>query len=120
MPNRVLNMRLRAALVILVVCILGYPARNFVLDDALIYARYVSNALAGNGLVFNVGERVNALTSPLFSYLILGASALLHGNLFFGDPFLFGWAFIAVFFLAEWVVLYSGIRVASTEYFYWL
>src|ERR1700691_3876091 len=109
MPNRVLNMRLRAALVILVVCILGYPARNFVLDDALIYARYVSNALAGNGLVFNVGERVNALTSPLFSYLILGASALLHGNVLLADSLLSGVALIAACLLAEWVVPYSGI-----------
>jgi arabinofuranosyltransferase len=112
-------MRLRAALVILVVCILGYPARNFVLDDALIYARYVSNALAGNGLVFNVGERVNALTSPLFSYLILGASALLHGNVLLADSLLSGVALIAACLLAEWVVPYSGILVASTEYFYW-
>ncbi|MBS0319249.1 MAG: hypothetical protein JSR18_01795 [Proteobacteria bacterium] len=33
-------------------------------DDAYIVARYARNLLAGEGLVFNAGERINALTSP--------------------------------------------------------
>ena len=41
------------------------------LDDALIYQRYVKNAINGEGLVYNPGEYVNGLTSPLFGYLLL-------------------------------------------------
>ncbi|MCB0338631.1 MAG: hypothetical protein KDD53_03455 [Bdellovibrionales bacterium] len=43
----------------------------FELDDALIYQRYVRNLLNGHGLVFNENERFNALSSPLFTYLLL-------------------------------------------------
>ena len=111
-------MRFRALLVILIVCIFGYLGRHFSLDDALIYARYVANALAGNGLVYNAGEHVNAMTSPLFSYLLLGGSMLLHGNVLLADYLLSCLAFIAVCLLAEWTVPYSGIVLATTEYFY--
>ncbi len=45
--------------------------RDFQLDDALIYHRYVRNALEGHGLVYNDGERFNALTSPLHTFLLL-------------------------------------------------
>ena len=55
---------------------LAYLNRTFQLDDALIYHRYVRNALAGDGLVFNVGERVNALTSPFFAYLSIVTATL--------------------------------------------
>lgn len=51
-----------------VALVLSYLNRQFQLDDALIYQRYLENLLAGNGLVDNLGERFNALTSPLFSY----------------------------------------------------
>jgi len=108
----------RALLILLIVCLLGYLGRNFALDDALIYARYVANALAGNGLVYNTGEHVNALTSPLFSYLLLVVSMLLHGNVLLAAQLLFGGAFLAVCLLAEWTTPYSGILLASTEYFY--
>jgi hypothetical protein len=50
--------------------------RRFQLDDALIYYRYVRNALEGHGLVYNPGERVNALTSPLYTYVSIAAAAL--------------------------------------------
>ena len=48
-------------------------------DDAYIVARYVSQLYAGHGLVYNEGEFVNALTSPLHA----GALALLR--VFAGD-----------------------------------
>jgi hypothetical protein len=38
-------------------------------DDAYIVARYADQLHRGNGLVFNVGERVNALTSPLLTWV---------------------------------------------------
>ena len=36
------------------------------LDDALITLRYSRNLIEGNGLVYNVGEKVQGFTSPLF------------------------------------------------------
>lgn len=63
----------------LAVCAYLTWTRGGLFDDALIYSRYVDNALAGRGLVFNPGERVNAMTSPLYSYLLLALSGL------FGD-----------------------------------
>lgn len=45
--------------------------RHFQLDDALIYYRYIENAVQGHGLVYNPGEYFNGLTSPLYTYLSL-------------------------------------------------
>jgi len=39
-------------------------------DDAFIVARYVDQLYRGHGLVFNVGERINAITSPLLTWTI--------------------------------------------------
>jgi hypothetical protein len=49
------------------------------LDDALIYARYLQNLIDGNGYVYNPGEYVNGLTSPLFGYLSI-VPALILGD----------------------------------------
>ncbi|MBF0474790.1 MAG: hypothetical protein HQK59_02990 [Deltaproteobacteria bacterium] len=55
-----------------IVCLVAtYWFRNYTQDDALIYYRYIRNALEGEGLVYNPGERFNGLTSPLYSYLSL-------------------------------------------------
>jgi hypothetical protein len=43
-------------------------------DDAYIVGRYANNFVAGLGIVFNQGERINALTSPLHFFLLV----LLH------------------------------------------
>ena len=59
------------------VTFLSFVNRSFQLDDALIYHRYVRNVLEGHGLVFNIGERVNALTSPLFTYISIPSAYLL-------------------------------------------
>lgn len=48
--------------------------RHLLVDDALIYHRYVRNVIEGHGLVYNVGERFNALTSPLFTYVSLACA----------------------------------------------
>jgi hypothetical protein len=45
-------------------------------DDAYIFYRYASNVAAGNGLVFNVGERVEGITSLLWTLLIAAGVAL--------------------------------------------
>jgi hypothetical protein len=41
-------------------------------DDSYISLRYADNLVAGNGLVFNVGERVEGFTNPLWT--LLGAA----------------------------------------------
>jgi hypothetical protein len=45
-------------------------------DDAFISFRYARNWVAGHGLVFNVGERVEAYTNFLWLALLAGADAL--------------------------------------------
>jgi hypothetical protein len=46
-----------------------YLGRNFEVDDALIYYRYLQNFISGNGLVYNIGEKFNGLTSPFYTYI---------------------------------------------------
>ncbi|KPU84639.1 hypothetical protein JI58_02765 [Marinosulfonomonas sp. PRT-SC04] len=55
-----------SALAFLSLCALFW---GFVADDAYIVGRYAQNAAAGNGLVYNIGEQVSALTSPLHALL---------------------------------------------------
>lgn len=47
--------------------------RAWVSDDAYITFRTVDNFLHGYGLVWNVGERVQAYTHPLWMFLLVGA-----------------------------------------------
>lgn len=66
------------------VCMLGlcvYVAfvvadRAWISDDAFITLRYVKNTLAGYGPVFNVGERVQGFTHPLWFGLLLPLCAV--------------------------------------------
>jgi len=56
-----------------VVCALfawGAWQRRWIADDGLIVLRTVRNLLAGNGPVFNAGERVEANTSAAWTYLM--------------------------------------------------
>lgn len=48
----------------------GAWQRRWMSDDGLIVLRTVRNLLAGNGPVFNAGERVEANTSTLWQYVI--------------------------------------------------
>ncbi len=64
---------------------LGYR-RRWICDDGLIYLRPVRQILAGNGPVFNVGERAESSTGALWQWL-LALATWLTGN----DP-----AFLAV------------------------
>nr|WP_280832659.1 flagellar motor control protein ZomB [Mycolicibacterium frederiksbergense] len=62
--------------VLVVTGLFGWGAwqRRWVADDGLIVLRTVRNLLAGNGPVFNAGERVEANTSTMWTYLVtLGA-----------------------------------------------
>ncbi len=62
--------------VVVVAALFGWGAwqRRWIADDGLIVLRTVRNLLAGNGPVFNAGERVESNTSTLWTYLnYLGA-----------------------------------------------
>jgi arabinofuranosyltransferase len=58
--------------VLVVAALFGWGAwqRRWTADDGLIVLRTVRNLLAGNGPVFNAGERVEANTSTVWTYLI--------------------------------------------------
>ncbi|MCS4535970.1 flagellar motor control protein ZomB [Corynebacterium sp. HS2168-gen11] len=65
---------LLAACTVALVAAYGGWQRRWMSDDGLIVLRTVRNLLAGNGPVFNAGERVEANTSALWQYIIyLGA-----------------------------------------------
>ena len=63
MPLSVLRAVTPAAILLYIVAVILFSP--FVADDANIVGRYALNAADGLGLVYNVGERVSALTSPL-------------------------------------------------------
>ncbi|MFD6463914.1 hypothetical protein ACFWFG_38670, partial [Streptomyces roseolus] len=55
--------------------------RRWIADDGLIVLRTVRNLLAGNGPVFNAGERVEANTSTAWTYLVWFFSWLTQARL---------------------------------------
>lgn len=72
-------------------------------DDPYITYRYASNLLAGNGAVYNVGERTLSTTAPLYALLLAGlglvwpnlpvlSNALSALALVLGAVLLFAWA----------------------------
>lgn len=58
--------------VVVVAALFGWGAwqRRWIADDGLIVLRTVRNLLAGNGPVFNAGERVESNTSTVWTYLV--------------------------------------------------
>lgn len=49
------------------------------IDDSYITYRYARNILAGNGFVYNPGERVLGTTTPLYTFLMTGLAAISGG-----------------------------------------
>jgi hypothetical protein len=47
-----------------------------IVDDSFITYRYAENLVAGNGLVFNVGERVEGYTNFLWTLLLAACYSL--------------------------------------------
>jgi len=54
--------------IILILFFCGYY--YFRLDDTYIFYKYAKNIAEGNGYVFNLGEKVNATTSPLYTLVL--------------------------------------------------
>ncbi len=55
---------------VVTVFLAGAWQRRWIADDGLIVLRTVRNLIAGNGPVFNAGERVESNTSTVWTYLI--------------------------------------------------
>ena len=76
-------MRVSGAWVLLACLLVGwaYVRTAAVTEDAFITFRVIDNALHGHGLVWNVGERVQPYTHPLWALLLLAVSAV-SGEIF--------------------------------------
>jgi len=75
----------------------------WLVDDAYITFRTVVNAVNGHGLVWNIGERVQVYTHPLWMFLITGLYAV-TSELFF-SVIVFSWVVsLGAFFVARQVV----------------
>jgi len=59
------------ALPVFAVVLLTFLNRNFQMDDALIYLRYVQGFQNGIGLVYNAEEYFNGITSPFYLSLLI-------------------------------------------------
>lgn len=70
----------QAALVLLPVAAVAWFGwrRRWIAEDAFIDLRVVRMLLAGHGPVFNLGERVEVYTNPLWVALLAALNALLH------------------------------------------
>lgn len=75
LPVTALIERWGIAAVGLLTVVLGWSLR-WTADDAFINFRAVENFLAGDGMVFNAGQRVEVTTSPLWAYLIALGGAI--------------------------------------------
>lgn len=87
-----------------------YFFRNYMVDDAFISLRYVRNALEGHGLVYNIGERVEGFTSPLYILLnyILGLTGI---DLVVSSKILGIAAYISILaFVCAWSLFYDYPR----------
>jgi len=75
--------RVSSAWVLLACLVVGcaFVRTAAVTEDAFITFRVVDNVLHGHGLVWNVGERVQPYTHPLWALLLLTASAV-SGEIF--------------------------------------
>jgi arabinofuranosyltransferase len=76
--------RRRVELLLVAAVAIGIAAagwhRRWTSDDAFITFRVVGNLLAGQGPVFNPGERVEVATSPLWLFVLTAADAVVPGD----------------------------------------
>lgn len=61
--------------VVLLLRLIEFSDRHLVVDDSYISFRYAANLAAGEGLVFNLGDRVEGYTNFLWTVLLAGGAA---------------------------------------------
>jgi arabinofuranosyltransferase len=93
---------------------------GFYHDDAYISLRYANNFLAGNGLVWNIGETVEGYTCFLWVILISVLGAF-HVDLVIASKFLgivFAFATLIIFFIFERQKMALGALLLSTNSYF--
>lgn len=74
------NSNYSLAVAVVAICVIArfavHYATGYQVDDALITFRYAENIAAGNGFVYNCGERVCGTTTPLFTMLLAALGAI--------------------------------------------
>ena len=103
--------RIGLALLTIVISFSGMLWASWLSDDAFISFRYAQNLIAGNGLVYNPGERVEGYTN--FLYTMLVALLLRLG----GDPVL--WSYLSGVGLALTLLLVTytlGMRLLGPRW----
>jgi hypothetical protein len=109
---------------ILLALYFGYVWREYQLDDALIYLRYIKNFQEGHGLVYNPGERFNGLTSPFFTFIILLGSFFIKNlqwlSVVKAICFLVATAYLSskLFFRSRFGELLTMFSIVGFGYFY--
>lgn len=74
-------------------------------DDSYIYDRYFWNVEHGHGLVYNVGQHFDGLTSPLYTYVMIAVGLVVR------NPFDASWGVAVVCFTgAAWFLFRYGDR----------
>ena len=68
--------RVSLAVALALTALLVWPLRHYITDDTFIHLQYARRLAHGDGLVFNVGERVYGCTSPLWAALLAAAMAV--------------------------------------------
>lgn len=97
------------ALTILLIAFALIALRHgWIIDDAYITVRTVDNFFAGHGLVWNVGERVQAYTHPLWMMLLCAVYAIT-------DEFFFSLIVLGVT-LSTLALALVGFRLARNEW----
>lgn len=82
-------------LLIVIVGVIWAYTSSWLTDDIFVTFRYIDNLFSGNGLVYNVGERVEGFTHPLW----LAILTPFYPNLEFGAQLLGLLSFAGVIFL---------------------
>ncbi len=91
-------------------------------DDAYITFRSVDNFLAGNGLVYNVGERVQSYTHPLWLLILIPLKAL-FGELYYSTIVVSILLSLATVFIVikqttgRWIAVLAVFALATSKAF---
>ncbi len=87
---------------VLIRAIFGLTFYQYFIDDTYIFLRYAGNLASGQGLVYNIGDRVMGFSSPLYTLLlgmlVFALSFIGHYSLVLGTNLIL-WAVLLVLIL---------------------
>lgn len=99
----------------------------WVTEDAFISFRAIDNLLKGNGLVYNVGERVQVFTDPLYCLVLAILSFFTGGEFFYtsiglslaltlATALVVAYKYCDNFMVASFTILMLSLSIAFTEF----